>query len=152
MRVRHHDTASDTHSRAGCSGERTWRRRIPWATAAVPRGCPATVRCAHACPPTRASLLLAKLKRCVFCHNPVAAHTAPRLRAADTLQGVPPSCCVRRAAEWSGVCSNRLSGFGAWRSGTTGKQPANLAVESTEESLTILPDYTTTVRPPPKRS
>jgi hypothetical protein len=36
--------------------------------------------------------------------------------------------------------------------GTTCKQPANLAVESAEESLTILPDYTPTVRPPPKRS
>jgi hypothetical protein len=38
------------------------------------------------------------------------------------------------------------------RSGTTRKQPANLAVEGAEESLTILPDYTSTVRPPPKRS
>ena len=38
-----------------------------------------------------------------------------------------------------------------WRSGTTGKQPANLAVEGAEESLSILPDYTPTVRPPPKR-
>ena len=38
-----------------------------------------------------------------------------------------------------------------WRSGTTGKQPANLAVEVAEESLSILPDYTPTVRPPPKR-
>jgi hypothetical protein len=36
-------------------------------------------------------------------------------------------------------------------SGTTRKQPANQAVESAEESLTILPDYTPTVRPPPKR-
>ena len=36
-----------------------------------------------------------------------------------------------------------------WRSGTTGKQPANLAVEGAEESLTILPDYTPTVRPRP---
>ena len=34
----------------------------------------------------------------------------------------------------------------------TRKQPANLAVESAEESLTILPDYAPTVRPPPKRS
>jgi hypothetical protein len=34
-----------------------------------------------------------------------------------------------------------------WRSGTTGKQPANLAVEAAEESLNILPDYTPTVRP-----
>jgi hypothetical protein len=46
-------------------------------------------------------------------------------------------------------CSNRPSRAG---SGTTGKQPANLAVEGAEESLSILPDYTPTVRPPPKRS
>ena len=39
-----------------------------------------------------------------------------------------------------------------WRSGTTRKQPVNLAVEAAEESLSILPDYTPTVRPPPKRS
>jgi hypothetical protein len=39
-----------------------------------------------------------------------------------------------------------------WRNGTTSTQPANLAVESAEESLTILPDYAPTVRPPPKRS
>jgi hypothetical protein len=38
------------------------------------------------------------------------------------------------------------------RSGTTRKQPANLAVEGTEESLSILADCTPTVRPPPKRS
>jgi hypothetical protein len=36
-----------------------------------------------------------------------------------------------------------------WRSGTTGKQPANLAVEGAEEFLTILPDYKPTVRPRP---
>ena len=36
-------------------------------------------------------------------------------------------------------------------SGTTRKQPGNLAVEAAEESLTILPNYTPTVRPPPKR-
>jgi hypothetical protein len=36
-------------------------------------------------------------------------------------------------------------------SGTTRKQPANLPVEGAEEFLTILPDYTPTVRPPPKR-
>jgi hypothetical protein len=47
--------------------------------------------------------------------------------------------------EW--VRSNRPSSG----SGTTGKQPANLAVEGAEESLTILPDYKPTVRPPPKR-
>jgi hypothetical protein len=39
-----------------------------------------------------------------------------------------------------------------WTSGTTCKQPANLAVEAAEESLSIHPDYTPTVRPPPKRS
>jgi hypothetical protein len=42
------------------------------------------------------------------------------------------------------VCSSRPSGFG---SGTTGKQPANLAVEGAEESMSTLPDYTATVRP-----
>jgi hypothetical protein len=43
------------------------------------------------------------------------------------------------------VCST----IRVWRSGTTRKQPANLAVEAAEESLSILPDYTPTVRPPP---
>jgi hypothetical protein len=38
-----------------------------------------------------------------------------------------------------------------WESGTTRKQPANLGFEAAEESLSILPDYTATVRPPPKR-
>jgi hypothetical protein len=32
------------------------------------------------------------------------------------------------------------------------KQPANLAVEGAEESLSTLTGYTPTVRPPPKRS
>ena len=45
--------------------------------------------------------------------------------------------------EW--VRSNRTSRAG----GTTRKQPANLAVKSAEESLSILPDNTPTVRPPP---
>jgi hypothetical protein len=77
-------------------------------------------------------------------------HTHPRADppSAGTLQGVPPLCCGRRVAVLSGVCSNRPSRG----SGTTGKQPANLAVEGAEESLSILSDYTTTVRPPPKRS
>jgi hypothetical protein len=39
-----------------------------------------------------------------------------------------------------------------WRSGTTGKQPENVAVEGAEESRTILRDYTPTVGPTPKRS
>jgi hypothetical protein len=34
---------------------------------------------------------------------------------------------------------------------TTREQPANLAVEGAEESLSILSDYKPTVRPPPKR-
>jgi hypothetical protein len=51
---------------------------------------------------------------------------------------------VQRVVE---ACSNRPSGPTA----TTRKQPANLPVESAEESLSILPDYTPTVRPPPKR-
>jgi hypothetical protein len=40
------------------------------------------------------------------------AHThRPTLRAAGTLQGVPPSCCERRVAVWSGVCSSRHQGL-----------------------------------------
>jgi hypothetical protein len=38
------------------------------------------------------------------------------------------------------VCSSRPSGFG--EAARTGEQPANLAVEGAEESLTILPDCT----------
>jgi hypothetical protein len=58
----------------------------------------------------------------------------------------PPSCCGRRAAVWSWACSSRpISGFG--EAATTRKQPANLAVEGAEETLSILPDYTPTVRP-----
>jgi hypothetical protein len=71
----------------------------------------------------------------------------PTLRTAGSLQGVPPSCCGRRVAVWSGACPIQRS----TASGTTSKQPANLVVESTEESLSILPDYTATVRPSPKR-
>jgi hypothetical protein len=59
----------------------------------------------------------------------------------------PSSCCERRVAVWSGVCSSRHQGLDKARR----KQPANLAVEGTEESLSILPDYKPTVRPPPKR-
>jgi hypothetical protein len=37
---------------------------------------------------------------------------AGHLRTAGALQGVPPSCCGRRAAVWSGgACSSRPSGF-----------------------------------------
>jgi hypothetical protein len=71
----------------------------------------------------------------------------PTLRTAGTLQGVPPSWCGRRAAgvEWGvfepAIKSKRHDAQAA----------ANLAVEGAEESLSILPDYTPTVRPPPKR-
>jgi hypothetical protein len=49
----------------------------------------------------------------------------------------------------SGACLNRSSGLG--EAATTRKQPANLAVEGAEESLSILPDYKPTVRPSLKR-
>jgi hypothetical protein len=64
------------------------------------------------------------------------------------VQGTRPSCCERRAAVWSGVFEPTIR---VWRSGTTRKQPVNLAVEGAEESLSIISDYTPTVRPPPKR-
>jgi hypothetical protein len=46
--------------------------------------------------------------------------------------------------EW--VCSTK-----GGKAATTGKQPANPAVEGAEESLSSLPDYKPTVRAPPKR-
>jgi hypothetical protein len=76
--------------------------------------------------------------------TPAPSESRPTLRSAGTLQGVPPSCC--------GVWSVHERTIRVWRSGSTRKQPANLAVEGAEESLSILPDYTPTVRPPPKRS
>jgi hypothetical protein len=82
-------------------------------------------------------------------HTDPHPQSRPTLRAAGSLQGVPPSCCGRRVAVWSGACSSRPSGFG--EAATTRKQPANLGVEGAEEFLTILPDYKPTVRPPPKR-
>jgi hypothetical protein len=77
-----------------------------------------------------------------------------------TLRADPPSeqqvhskVSLRRAVnavygvEW-GVFEPTIR---VWRSGTTCKQPVNLAVEGAEESLSILLDYKPTVRPPPKR-
>jgi hypothetical protein len=49
---------------------------------------------------------------------------------------------------WSGACPIRPPTVGKRHAH---KQPANLAVEGAEESLFIIPDYTPTVRPPPKR-
>jgi hypothetical protein len=60
-------------------------------------------------------------------------------RAVDAVQRVERVACVRTDHQ----------GFG--EAATTGKQPANLAVEAAEESLSILPDHAPTVRPPPKR-
>jgi hypothetical protein len=66
---------------------------------------------------------------------------------AGTLQG------VRRAVDAVQRCG--VGGVRTGRQGresdTTCKQPVNLAVKGAEESLSILPDYTPTVRPPPKR-
>jgi hypothetical protein len=78
------------------------------------------------------------------------SHHTRTLRAAGTLQGVPPSWCGRRVAEWPRRVGEPP--IRAWRSGTTGKQPANLGVEGAEESLIISSDFIPTVRPPPKRS
>ena len=64
------------------------------------------------------------------------------------LQDVPPSCSGRRVAVWSGACPIRPPTVGKRHAH---KQPANLAVEGAEESLSILPDYKPTVRPTPKR-
>jgi hypothetical protein len=63
-------------------------------------------------------------------------------------QQVHSKVSLRRAVDavqWCGVWFEPPSGPAA----TTRKQPANLAVEAAEESLSILPDYTPTVRPPP---
>jgi hypothetical protein len=50
---------------------------------------------------------------------------------------------------WSGACV-RADHQGLEKRHAR-KQPANLVVEAAEESLTTLPDYKPTVRPPPKR-
>jgi hypothetical protein len=87
-------------------------------------------------------------------HNWGSSHTLtlrPTLSTAGSPQGVPPSYSVnavwRCRVAWVRSGAQRARG-----SGTTRKQPANLAVEGADESLSILPDYTPTVRPPPKRS
>jgi hypothetical protein len=78
------------------------------------------------------------------------------LRADPPLeQQVHSKVSLRRAVDAvkrGGVACVRSGAQGLWASGTTRKQPANLAVESAEDSLSILPDCTPTVRPPPKRS
>jgi hypothetical protein len=85
-----------------------------------------------------------------------ALTTTAKLSPTRTLRADPHSeqqvqskVSLRRAVDavYRGVSSNRPSR----RSGTTCKQPANLEVEAAEESLSIIPDYTPTVRPPPKR-
>jgi hypothetical protein len=78
----------------------------------------------------------------------------PTLRAdPPSEQQVPSKVSLRRAVDpCSGVDWAVFEPtIRVWRSGTTCKQPANLTVEGAEESLSILSDYTPTVRPPPKR-
>jgi hypothetical protein len=84
-------------------------------------------------------------------HKLGSSHT---LRAANPEQQVHSKLSLRRAVNTVQRVEWRVSEptIRVWRSGTTSTQPANLAVESAEESLTILPDYAPTVRPPPKRS
>jgi hypothetical protein len=74
-------------------------------------------------------------------------------------QQVPSKVSLRRAVDTVQRCgvggvfepTIRVWRADHWRGGTTGKQPANLRVKGAEESLSILPDYKPTVRPPPKR-
>ena len=67
------------------------------------------------------------------------AHSKVSLRrAVDAVQ----RCGVARVFE---------PAIRVWRSGTTREQPANLGFESAEEPLSTPPDFTPTVRPPPKR-
>jgi hypothetical protein len=85
-------------------------------------------------------------------HHWVSSPTAPSDPPSE--QQVHSKVSLRRAVDAvqrCGVACVRAGRQGR-ESGTTGKQPANLAVEGAEESLTILPDCTPTVRPPPKRS
>ena len=49
------------------------------------------------------------------CHNGAALSHTRTLRAAGSLQGVPPSCCGRRVAVWSGVCRSGAQGQAARR-------------------------------------
>jgi hypothetical protein len=49
------------------------------------------------------------LKHSGAAHHP---HPGPARQISRSLQGVPPSCCGRRAAVWSGGCSSRPSRAG----------------------------------------
>jgi hypothetical protein len=83
-----------------------------------------------------------------------AAHTPRTLRAdPPSEQQLHSKVSLRRAVDAVQRCGVGVfqPTIRVWRSGTTCKQPANLAVEGAEKSLSILPDYTPTVRPPPKR-
>ena len=106
---------------------------------------------------TEKSLIMARapcVQSPVKCRSLSRISSGSELRATSTLsQQVPSKVSLRRAVDavprvWSRGCSNRPSTL---EKRTTRKQPANLAVECAEESLSILPDYTPTVRPPPKR-
>jgi hypothetical protein len=60
-------------------------------------------------------------------------------------------CRAVDAGEWCGAACVPSGAQGFGEAALTGKQPANLAAEGAEESLSTQPDYTPTVRPPPKR-
>jgi hypothetical protein len=73
------------------------------------------------------------------------------LVAPGTLQGVPPPG-LRTPCSGCGVAWVRAD-HRVWRGGNDAQAAgANLPVEGAEESLSILPDCTPAVRPPPKRS
>jgi hypothetical protein len=88
-----------------------------------------------------------------FVHNWGSSHTHTQ-DSPPSDQQVHSKVPLRRAVDavqrWRVGCVR--AGRQRRESGTTRKQPANLEVEGAEEFLTILPDYTPTVRPPPKRS
>jgi hypothetical protein len=86
-------------------------------------------------------------------HNWGSSHTHTQ-DSPPSDQQVHSKVPLRRAVDavqrWRVGCVR--AGRQRRESGTTRKQPANLEVEGAEEFLAILPDYTPTVRPPPKRS
>jgi hypothetical protein len=111
-------------------------------------------RCATAVTPTCTALTRRQVQTLLgFCPQLGSSHTHTQ-DSPPSDQQVHSKVSLRRAVDavqrWRVGCVR--AGRQRWESGTTRKQPANLAVEGAEEFLTILPDYTPTVRPPPKRS
>ena len=85
-------------------------------------------------------------------HHWVSSPTTPSDPPSE--HQVHSKVSLRRAVDAVQRCGvGRVrTGIRVRRSGTTCKQPVNLEVEGAEESLSTLPDYIPTVRPPPKRS